>query len=447
MNYKFRIPAVGSSPFSGINQFIQSRVNASIVPKSIIRYVYYAFIFSLPFESAGVEIGGLQIARMLGFILAAVILAIKTLRPSRLEFAFPPKAFWCFVAYFIVYITLGLNTIWSFPLEPVLADMFIQGIKTFVQLFILLWISYNLLQYERIKHGSMVALAASCVIVAALQISGLEADTKYQDRRAAFDADPNGIAAILALGLLILVAYSYDRGKFALKTRLVFGLSIAGLAGAIVVTGSRGGILAAVIGSFALFSQGKSLASKLKIGLISLIAIACLGLMSYKIESVRERWENTYATGDTAGRDLIFLASWEMFLEKPLTGWGPANHLYELGSRVRWPTGLRDTHNVILWILTESGLLGAIPFFAGLLFCWCAAWRARRGIDGALPMSLLVCVFFFGMTVTNHATKLFWFVLANALASGNYISPAKPGERQARSVAANRHLANLSSLS
>ena len=73
---------------------------------------------------------------------------------------------------------------------------------------------------------------------------------------------------------------------------------------------------------------------------------------------------------------LFFSAAWEMFLEKPLIGWGPANNISELGSRLGLGSAIGMPHNVYLWLLTETGLLGTVPFLAGLWLCW------RRGMEG-----------------------------------------------------------------
>ncbi len=48
-------------------EFLGGRVRvASFVPTSIVRYVYYAFIFSLPLEKADIEIGGFPLPKYLG---------------------------------------------------------------------------------------------------------------------------------------------------------------------------------------------------------------------------------------------------------------------------------------------------------------------------------------------------------------------------------------------
>ena len=48
-------------------------------------------------------------------------------------------------------------------------------------------------------------------------------------------------------------------------------------------------------------------------------------------------------------REKIFPEAVGMILERPLIGWGPLNHVWELGPRVGHP--FRDEHNVYLSIL------------------------------------------------------------------------------------------------
>jgi O-antigen ligase len=285
------------------------------------------------------------------------------------------------------------------------------------------------LQYERIRKGALLTLAASVVIVAVLQSLGITDSITAQDRTAAFEANENLIADVLSLGLLIVVGLAYGRAKTDLKSRLLFWLFGGVLAVMIVVTGSRGAMIALLLALLVFFLHDKDLRVKLKVGSAVVLAVGVLGWLSYAIEPVRERWEKTYYEGDTAGREVIFAAAWEMFLEKPLTGWGPGYNISELGSRL----GLRhdrDTHNIYLWLLTEAGLLGTAFFLAGLWFCWHAAWKARSSIQGALPMALLLFLLIVGMKGTIHTDKFFWVVLAYAVASTSGGSAGRAGNQQ-----------------
>src|SRR5262249_4323972 len=153
----------------------------------------------------------------------------------------------------------------------------------------------------------------------------------------------------LALGLLSLVGLAYGQRNVATKIRVLCWLTGPLLLISIVRTGSRGNLLALVLALFALVMKPHSLRQNLKAGLMVLLAFITLALASYQIEFIRERWERTYEEGDIAGRDEIYAAAWDMFLEKPVFGWGPVNHLYELGSRLGLT--VRDPHNTYLWVM------------------------------------------------------------------------------------------------
>jgi len=209
----------------------------------------------------------------------------------------------------------------------------------------------------------------------------------------------------------------------------------------IVFTGSRGGLVAVTIGLFALFLSGKGRAPwlrtqlskmRLKVGLIIVIAVSLLIGISYYYEPAKKRWEKTFTEGSMAGRERIFPAAVEMFFEKPLLGWGPTHHIYELGSRTGRP--FRDTHNLYLWVLTETGLVGAIPFFMAVWYCLRGAWKARGGVHGALPLALLLALFTINLSLTWHNMKLFWIVLAYTLVSGEGTAIPPPKLRDAANL-------------
>jgi O-antigen ligase len=292
-------------------------------------------------------------------------------------------------------------------------------------------------------------LAVSCTLLAILLALGAGSESTQlsskglaeEERISAFGDDPNTTAGVLSLGILALVGLTYDRKKANLRGRLLAWVGIGVLAGVIVLTGSRGGLVAVMIGLLALFLSGRSRVPwlnaqlsgvRLKVGLIIVIAISLLIGISYYYEPARKRWERVFTEGSMSGRERIFPAALEMFLEKPLIGWGPTHHIYELGSRTGRP--FRDTHNLYLWILTETGLVGGIPFFVGLWYCLRGAWKARSGVHGALPLALLLSLLIMNLSLTWHNMKLFWIVLAYTLVSGDVSAIHIPKPRKTASL-------------
>jgi len=306
--------------------------------------------------------------------------------------------------------------------EPRFYDRIRTSLFTVTQVLILFWISYNLMRYERIRKGTLWVLAVSCLILAIMQILNITSErVGYGDRVSAFGDNPNQLGWMLSVGLLTLVGLAYGRENVNFKVRLLTWLSFGVLATALIRTGSRGATAGLVAGLMAFLLKGRSFGTKLKIGLIVVLGIGSLIWASYHIEAVRVRWEQTFYKGSMAGREEIYPAAWEMFQEKPLFGWGPVKHYYELGSRLGLPT--RDPHNLYLWILIETGLLGAVPFFAGLWLCWHAAWKARHSIQGVVPVALMLCFLVNNAKGTGLADKVSWIILAYALASGSSVPP------------------------
>jgi O-antigen ligase len=171
--------------------------------------------------------------------------------------------------------------------------------------------------------------------------------------------------------------------------------------------------------------------ARIKTLLIALVIIISVAAASYQIEAVRERWERTFYEGDVAQRQELLPAAWEMFLEKPILGWGPVVHAAEMATRVRRKDLLGDPHNVYLWLLIETGLLGTFPFLVGLWLCCRSVWRARKSGHGSLPLALLFFLLAINLKGTYLYYKIFWVVIAYALASGTYAVAASRSRLQA----------------
>ena len=123
-----------------------------------------------------------------------------------------------------------------------------------------------------------------------------------------------------------------------------------------------------------------------------------------------------------------------MFKERPLLGWGPIENQYELGLRTAGfnighhnadgisDSASKDTHNLVLDVLTSMGVLGSLPLFLCFGACVWGAWRARGTARGTAPLALIVVVFMLSMDANWSASKQGWTMLAYAAASGSFVS-------------------------
>lgn len=380
-------------------------------PLPILRFIFYAFIFTIPLETldVGLEQGVFSISSVIGYLFIAVALLQPTVAFGKL-----PRPLWYFAAYLFVFLFLG---IWQ-----KLGDSpgLMGRLSTTIQMVVLFWISYNLFRHERIVKEAMLTLCAGCVLLSVLQVSGSAANAVAGGRVSALSQDANSLGSMLGIGLLVLLGFAYGRTSQEGDIGWLAWIGSASLAAGIVLSGSRGAFVALVVGIMCLALRPGHSGLRVKIWFTTVFALLMLVVAAYQNDAVRLRWERTFSEGHMSGREDIMPEAWNMFIQAPIVGWGPGNHIIELGHRFgRKPV---DTHNGYLWVLTETGLAGATPYFLALWLCLRSAWRARHGPEGSLPLALLICVFLINMSLTWHLRKILWMVLAYSIASETFLS-------------------------
>jgi O-antigen ligase len=289
-------------------------------------------------------------------------------------------------------------------------------VKTLLQLAMpmaMAVVVFNLFREERLRRQALWFFAWACVIRAGIQALGIWRTElpRWGGRISALGQEPNNATAILSLGILCLIGLSIRRrdGNLLARTAAIGGMALIAIA--LVQLSSRGGLIALMAGICAL---GMS-SARAALAAVSLAAILLVG--GSQVESVRTRFEDTLRSGDLAGRDLLYPAQLEMFSERPLQGWGLVSNNIELGVRTAvadLSRAQRDSHSLILHVLTSTGVVGAIPLGLSIMSCVLAAWRTRRGPEGALAFALITTVLVLNLSETWIFTKLNWIVFAYA---------------------------------
>jgi len=380
-----------------------------VIPRAttIVRWAFYIFIASFPFEYPDRTIP-VETTTLTG----AVFLLVSFLQPH-VCYRRPPAAFWLFAAYLNV---LGIAYIVSggeFAAEA-LKSLIIR-----VQMTLIFLASFNLMRDRDVARRALVTLGLATTVVAVLTLLGVF-DVLSSDvgaRATMFGQNANRAAKVLGAGMLALLGLSLSGAQPRLGPKPLIFL-ISGLIGvAIIHGGSRGGLLALAAGLWTLTLAGHGAGTRIRSAVLSFGAIALLLWAAFSTPLMRERLEKAQQ-GDLAGREEIFPAAWHMFADKPIIGWGPVRNSYELAARINDGVHIRrDTHNIVLEVMTTTGLLGTIPFLAAVGLCFVAAWRGRGGALGMAPFALTVAILVGNMSGNYIALKLTWFVLALGLAS------------------------------
>jgi O-antigen ligase len=403
----------------------------------------YLLVGSIPFEYPERTIP-LEIPTLTG----AVFLLSTLLHPARCYGRFPGAVLW-----FGVYLAVFLLSIIAGGEEHAS-----QGLAEFVvvlQGVLVLLAAGNLMQDEKVATRALLTLVAACAARAALPFLGLARTTSEVwtggERVSALGQNANSAAMILAAGLVALIGLAYGR-RHQSRFRLVLTGALGGLLGlAVLETGSRGG-LASLLGGVLVFAlAADTLRTRLRNAAIALVAVSLLVVGALRLPVMKNRLEDSVRTGNMAGREQLYPALWTMFLERPALGWGPVTNTYELAVRIgERERPLRAAHNIVLELLTATGLAGAIPFLLGTWLCVRSAWRARRGEHGVLPLALFAAVLVSNMSGDWIASKLIWLALAYALASGRWArafrAVAVPGSTERMPELSGRAAAGVAAL-
>ena len=375
-------------------------------PGRIVRAALYLYVASLPFEFPARSIP-LEYHTLTGGVLV-----LAALTDPRAAYRAPSPAFWLYAIYALVYLASGVLTNYL--------SEWLRGTVLLLQLLGLFWVTTNLLRHVPTARTALLVLAGSCCVLAFMQQFGIATSVEVGAialRQTVLGQNANTLAHNLSLGLLALVGLAYAADEPP-KLRLLYLTPCALLALAIMPTAARGALLALMMGMAIIALSGGSLRARARSAAVVVAVLAGLALAAYRTDGMRNRLVMAAESNDLSHREELFPAAWQMFMEKPLIGWGPINNRYEVVKYVpRAELAFRETHNVVLELLTENGLLGAIPYLTAMLLSVVAAWRARSGPHGVLPLAMVFTVLAGRMGTAGVLTKMHWFVLAFAVAA------------------------------
>jgi O-antigen ligase len=390
--------------------------DASLRTALLLQGGLYLLVASIPFEYPDRSIP-LEIPTLTG----AVFLLGTLLYPKRCYGRLPAPALWfgAYLAALLLAILLG---------ERDRAPEALSDYVVLFQGFLVFLAAGNLMRDETVARRALMTLVAACTVRAALPLLGLGRTTNAVwtggERISALGQNANSAAMILAAGLVALIGLTLvRRGRSVPELMLAILLGIL-LGQAILETGSRGGLVSLLGGVLVLALAADTWRRRLRNGAIAILAASSLAFAAFQLPVMKNRLRDTATTGNLAGREQLFPALWNMFLEKPVMGWGPVTNNYELALRVgERDRASRAAHNLVLELLSAGGLMAAIPFFMGAWLSARGAWQARGGAHGVLPLALFCSLFLANMSGEWGASKLLWLVFAYAFVSGLWRAP------------------------
>jgi len=368
-------------------------------------YSLWLFVFALPWERL-VALPGLYIvsratgALALSLTLFAVVMSGRVRRWRAYH-----------VAAFLFVIWAGV-TVWVNGASRIPGKYY-----TFVQLFVVMWMMWELAPTpERVRR--LLAAFALGGFVPALATIGLFIQSRGSLRRfSAAGADPNSLAMTLALVMPIAWYLSLTTQRplrrWIYRAYIPIGLLAATL------TGSRGGMLAWIV-ALSIIPLTMKLSPGRLAAVMGMLALSAVLLVTYVPENIVERLGSTSSSlqgGGLGGRLKFWIAGLHAFQFKPLAGYGVGRFISaitpELGANAL------VAHNSFISVLVEEGLIGLILYCSMLL----AVFRTvldLPSLERRFALVLFATLNTALLPLTWEDEKAAWFVMSILLGMSVY---------------------------
>jgi exopolysaccharide production protein ExoQ len=223
------------------------------------------------------------------------------------------------------------------------------------------------------------------------------------------DGDPNITAAGLLLPVAIALFRVMERTRSP-ASRVAHGIAAASAVGAVLLTGSRGGLLALLVIGLTLFFADPRRRPTPRHVLLGLVTVLLLVVLTPA--NVQDRLQDSSSTGRT---DIwrIGLASCEDYCLHG-SGWSTFNVVHARGllespERTGWVFGY-GAHNVWLQVLIEIGVVGLTLFLVALAISYRELARLPASWRGP-PMAALSALLASNIFIANLDFKYFWLTL------------------------------------
>jgi O-antigen ligase len=365
---------------------------------SIAYAALWFFVFSVPWERIIVLTGVSIVTRLMGAL--ALGLALLTVVISGRVRRW--RVFHVMALLFLIWAGIGVLVVHMNEVP--------KKYYTFVQLFLVAWMIWELAVTRQRQIGLLLAYLCGAY-VAALDTLLLFARQAGELRRfASAGADPNNLAMTLALALPMAwyLGMTHHRGlvRWICRGYLPIGLLAIGL------TGSRGGMITSMVALLIVPLAMTNLSPGKMVGAIALLMLSGFLAVSYVPESVVERLSTTGTSVQSlslGGRSTLWKAGMNVFPDSPVLGHGTASYRHAITPELG--INAQVAHNSYISVLVEEGVVGLLLFLAMLGSVFFATFRLPR-LERRLSLVLLATLCVAMLPLTWEDQKPVWLILA-----------------------------------
>lgn len=306
----------------------------------------------------------------------------------------------------LFYVYMVISFIWCFN-----RTLYIDRLITYTLYFFLIFALKNLVPSAPEVNGLLKSAYLSGIFSAAIVIIGLRAGflmnmgDRYTIELFGRHADPNVLSCSMVISIIICFYSIMVKRKKIIANIISMVLQGYG----IVILGSRSGIISLLVAitiiiCFMPYSGNKTIKRGIIFLLFTILVLAVGSEMSGTELGGRFSFENMIGRGElgSANRFQIWKYAISQFLQRPLLGYGNSASPYAIAQVYAFYA----THNTMLMVLLEFGILGF-----SLYFFWMLNLCRKVFMTNLMLFAILISIFVQGIFLEQFSTKIFWCVM------------------------------------
>jgi O-antigen ligase len=286
---------------------------------------------------------------------------------------------------------------------------------TFVQLFSVVWMMWELTTTRRRQLGLLLAYVLGAYIASFATLILYRNEAALLRRFAAGGADPNSLAMTLSLALPMAwyLGMRSERPLVRWLGRAYMPIGVLSVA----LTGSRGGMLACLVALMIVpltmtLSPGRLATTVCMLVLSGALAIA------YVPDKIVQRLATTGTEVQDArfgGRFKLWVAGFRAFADKPVMGYGVSSFKQTITPQLG--SAAQVAHDSFLSVAVEEGLVGLVFYLWMLLAVFLSLLRLPR-IERRFALVLFAVLVTALLPLTWEDQKDAWVVMAILVGMG-----------------------------
>ena len=324
-----------------------------------------------------------------------------------------PKMFFLLVCYIV---WSGATCFWSLDVTKTY-----QILLTNLQLLLMLWLFYQLIDTRRYLFCIMKAYILGCFLLCFIVIFNYHNNIISIEDAGRFTAgnyDPNYLAATMVIA--IPMAWYIMSREYRLSNLVIYTGYIMFCLISIIITGSRGVLLAAIVALFPVSYSIFRMNIFKKLLVILMIALVMSSSVLFLPTELFDRFSTIgyeISQGDAAGRKELWKAGEKVFLNHTWLGVGDGAYSTAINKIIHTRN---EAHQTFLGALAELGVIGAGMLFLFLLINICLIIMKFGSDERVLLICLIGTWCIVGCSLVVMLCKFTWLLFSIIFAFFRY---------------------------